>query len=432
MSSPFARRTLLASTAAIPLIAACGSPPDPGPAAAEDGHDAGSVGGDLLITGAVVFDGERFTEHDSVIVRGGLVAEIGRGLTADLPPFDAAGRVLLPGLIDAHTHRSGTNAHAGLRFGVTAMLDMYGSISIGRDERADLASRTRADVWWAGWGLTVPQGHPTQWFPSAPTVTAASEVDGFVADRVAEGSDYLKILLQRNGTAASLDQEAANAGVEAAHGHGMLAVAHVGDWGDALVAAKAGVDVLVHLPVDAVPDQEALELLAKRGTPVVATLTVASSGRCEHDPSAFLDDPEIAERLDAGQRAEAGSTPDFCDSVDLTWWREATAASFAAIRDAGLPLLVGTDNGNVPVVTGVSMYHEMAMFAEQGMPVEEVLAGATSATADAFGLDERGRIAVDRRGDLVLLEATAPAEVIGTYGVAAVWKNGHAVDLDPA
>jgi hypothetical protein len=371
MPSHFARRTLLASAAATPLLAACErrpDEPDSAPPAVEDRHDPASVGGDVLITGAVVFDGERFTEHDSVAVRGGLVAEVGRGLTADLPEFDAGGRVLLPGLIDGHTHQSGSNAHAGLRFGVTAMLDMYGAIGIGRDDRTDLGSRTRSDIWWAGWGLTVPQGHPTQWFPNAPTVRDASEVGDFVADRFAEGSDYLKILLQRQWAPATLGQDAAAAGVEAAHEHGMLAVAHVGDWGDALVAARAGVDVLVHLPVGETPDQEALDLLAERGTPVVATLTVTSSGRCEHDASAFLDDPAIADRLDAGQRAEASKTVDFCAEADLGWWRDATAASFAAVRDAGLPLLVGTDSGNAPVVTGVSMFHEMAMFAEQGCP----------------------------------------------------------------
>lgn len=431
MLPPVARRTLLASAAAVPLLAACGDRTDPGPPTVEDRHESGA-GGDLLVTNALVFDGERFTEHDSVAVRGGLITEVGSGVAADLPAFDAGGRVLLPGLIDAHAHRSGSNAHAGLRFGVTAMLDMYGAINIGRDARTDLGSRTHADIWWAGWGLTVPGGHPTQWFPNAPTVGDASEVAGFVADRAAEGSDYLKILVHHRGFPRTLSQDEATAGVEAAHEHGMLAVAHVGDWGDALVAARAGVDVLVHLPLGETPDEEALDLFAERGTPVVATLTVISAGQCEHDWSAFFDDPDLADRLDASQRAEAAATADICDVADLGRWREATAASFAAVRDAGLPLLVGTDNGNAPVVTGVSMYHEMAMFAEQGMSVEDVLAGATSKTADAFGLDERGRIAEGKRGDLVLLEATASADVIGTYEVAAVWKNGHAVDLEPA
>ncbi|HEX2145095.1 MAG TPA: amidohydrolase family protein [Glycomyces sp.] len=65
-----------------------------------------------------------------------------------------------------------------------------------------------------------------------------------------------------------------------------------------------------------------------------------------------------------------------------------------------------------------------------GLSTEEVLAGATSKTADAFGLDERGRIAAGKRGDLVLIEATEPEQVIGTGAVAAVWKNGHAVELE--
>jgi imidazolonepropionase-like amidohydrolase len=428
------RRTLLASTAAAaaaPLLASCGEIEGPvRPSTAMDRHDPDTVGGDALIANALIFNGERFTEHDSVAVRGGLIAEVGSGLaTPDLPRFDAEGRVLLPGLIDAHAHRSGQNAPGGLRFGITAMLDMYGAID-ERGDRTDLTRHDHSDTWWAGWGLTVPGGHPTPWFPAAPTVSDASEVRAFVAARAAEGSDYLKILLARKGFPRTLSLEEATAGVEAAHEHGMLAVAHVTEWDDALIAAKAGIDVLVHMPLGETPDAEALELLADRGTPVVATMTVSSSARCEHGVEPFLDDPVVAGRLDAFQREEAADLGDFCDRSDLDWFHEATATSFGALRDAGLPILVGTDNGNNPVITGVSLYHEMVMLAEQGMSTEEVLAGATSKTADAFGLDERGRIAADKRGDLVLLETTEVAEVIGTGAVAAVWKNGQAVDLE--
>lgn len=426
--SPVARRTLLASgavAAAAPLLASCAEEEPP---TLVDRHDYGSAGGDVLVTDVVVFDGERFTGHDAVAVRGGLIAEVGGA--GDLPVFDGGGRVLIPGLIDAHAHNSGSNARGGLRFGVTAMLDMYGRIDPRLDGRADLGEHRHADVWWAGWGLTVPGGHPAQWFPEAPTVSVTAEVEGFVDERVSEGSDFLKIVVQRRDFASTVSQGEADAGVEAAHAHGMLAVAHAGGWDDALVAARAGVDVLVHLPVGEKPDREALDLLAERGTPVVATLTVTSGARCEHDVTAFLEDPAIAGRLDKYQRAEADLYPDACDRRDHDWWREASEASFQAVRDAGLPLLVGTDSGNAPVVTGVSVYHELELLAERGVPVEAALAGATSLTADAFGLAERGRIAPGKRGDLVLLEASSPEEVIGTYGIAAVWKNGHAVDLE--
>ncbi|WP_205325656.1 hypothetical protein [Glycomyces sp. YM15] len=97
--------------AAGPLLTACEDEPAPS-ASIQDRHEPGTAGGDVLITGALVFDGERFTGHDSVLVRGGLVAEVGRGLAADVPAFDAGGRVPLPDLIDAHAHRSGSNAHA--------------------------------------------------------------------------------------------------------------------------------------------------------------------------------------------------------------------------------------------------------------------------------------------------------------------------------
>ncbi len=66
--------------------------------------------GDLIITNALIIPmtAERRAFNGYVRVRGNAIAEIGTGsppdLSADEPSIDAAGRALLPGLINAHTH----------------------------------------------------------------------------------------------------------------------------------------------------------------------------------------------------------------------------------------------------------------------------------------------------------------------------------------
>jgi imidazolonepropionase-like amidohydrolase len=64
--------------------------------------------GGILFRNARVFDGdsERLRERAEVLVRGGIVEDISESAIAadDCEAIDCAGRVLMPGLIDAHVH----------------------------------------------------------------------------------------------------------------------------------------------------------------------------------------------------------------------------------------------------------------------------------------------------------------------------------------
>jgi hypothetical protein len=63
-----------------------------------------------------------------------------------------------------------------------------------------------------------------------------------------------------------------------------------------------------------------------------------------------------------------------------------------------------------------------------GLKPTDALAAATSVTADAFGLRDRGRIAPGRRADLVLVDSDPTTEITATRKIAGVWKQGHAID----
>ncbi|NDL57277.1 amidohydrolase family protein [Phytoactinopolyspora sp. XMNu-373] len=103
-----------------------------------------------------------------------------------------------------------------------------------------------------------------------------------------------------------------------------------------------------------------------------------------------------------------------------------------AMYEAGVPVLAGTDLTNPGTISGVSTLHEMQLLAAAGLPAEAALAAATSAPADLLGLTDRGRIAPGLRADLVLMNATSVDDVIGTYDITAIWKNGYSVDREPA
>ncbi|MEV0601236.1 amidohydrolase family protein [Streptomyces sp. NPDC050315] len=105
------RRTVLAGIGSVPLAAGiAGAAPQtkapPGPD--DDPRSALLRGADLVLTmDPEVGDGELGTlEHADVLMRGGRLAAVGRGLTAPAGTrvIDARGKLVLPGFVDLHNH----------------------------------------------------------------------------------------------------------------------------------------------------------------------------------------------------------------------------------------------------------------------------------------------------------------------------------------
>lgn len=163
-----------------------------------------------------------------------------------------------PGLIDAHTHLlSVEDLEQAVVFGVTTELDMFcPPVVLDPLTRAAAAARDDvADVRSAGVGATVPEGHPTQltrWgYPEFPTLDDPAAAEEFVAARKAEGSDYLKILIEDGScfgvTQPAVSPELVAALVTAARTYRLRTVAHISRARDAEMALSAGVDGLAQL-----------------------------------------------------------------------------------------------------------------------------------------------------------------------------------------
>ena len=148
---------------------------------------------------------------------------------------------LLPGLIDAHTHPKIPNLATALKFGVTTELEMMDHWP--PEQREEFRTRRDvADLRTADFGLTAKGGHPSELHekvkkageaggpppgapgvgrggpppphghgngegeskPSgggpgrfvAPTVGTAEEAAEFVTNRIQEGADYIKIMIE--------------------------------------------------------------------------------------------------------------------------------------------------------------------------------------------------------------------------------------------
>jgi imidazolonepropionase-like amidohydrolase len=379
----------------------------------------------MLFQGFRVFDGDRVRPRADVLVEDGRIVAVGTGLRGT--PV-VRGATLLPGLIDAHVHLTPGSSRQAITFGVTTQLDMFAEPAVVRAERA--AGPNAADLRSAGIGATAPGGHPAQYgrFGDFPTVSGVDGAAAFVADRLREGSDYLKVFATSapgDPDLPALDADTVAALVAVAHGRGVLAVAHATDQDAARRAVEAGVDGLAHLPFDRVPSAGFVAALARARAFVIPTLTAVES--FVQVRTGFAEDPLVRRRL--GPDALANLADVMGPPPPARYRVGHATAAIRPLRDAGVPLLAGTDAGAPGTAHGASLHRELALLVAAGLTPVEALACATSTPARCFNLADRGRIAPGLRADLVVVDGDPTTTIEETLAVERVYRGGKRVDL---
>ena len=392
----------------------------------------------LAIQHVRVFDGENVLPRATVVVRNGIIEAVGADtrIPAGATVIDGPGRTLIPGLIDAHVHTFGDALERALLYGVTTVLDMFtdhGQAAQWRSEQKAGAPR-RADIFSAGTLITAPKGHGTQFGMPIPTITSPGEAAAFVDARLAEGSDFIKVVYE-DGSAyglalPGLSAETLRAVIKAARGRGKLAVVHAGSHEAATTAVGAGADGLVHIFADASPQPGFAAAVRKAGLFVIPTLTVIESIGGTAGGTAVLAHPGLSPYATSTERAAlAGAFPQRAGGrVRL----EHAIAAVRALHAAGVPILAGSDAPNPGTTHGVSIHRELELLISAGLSPVAALAAATANPASAFKLADRGRIAPGRRADLVLVDGDPTADITATRAIVEVWKGGVRLDRRPA
>ncbi|MFJ9364490.1 amidohydrolase family protein [Nocardia sp. NPDC101769] len=216
-----------------------------------------------------------------------------------------------------------------------------------------------------------------------------------VAQRIADGSDYIKLILEARRESGP-DVATAKAVVVEAHARNVGVVAHVSTPGAYAMAIDAGVDILTHVPVGARLPSRDIERLAAGRHVVVPTLTMME-----------------------GSAEKYGAAAMFADSL----------TNVAALHEAGVTVLAGTDANATPGIPfhpphGSSMHHELELLVRAGLSPIEALNAATSLPARVFGLADRGVIAPGMRADLVLLDGDPLADIRATRAIRRIWCGG--------
>ena len=398
------------------LLAFC-----PGTSAAQEGSFA--------VTDVRVFDGHRVRETQTVIVRDGRISSLAPTSreAVPLPDVDGSNRTLLPGLIDAHVHaHEPAHLRAAIRFGVTTVLDLFALPEEAAElRRLAATSADVADYLSAGICATAPGGHGTQYGFEIPTITHHEDVPGFLGDRLKDGSDYIKIIVERGSRSGipTLDEATVRALVRESHGANKIVIAHVSRASDALLTLDAGVDGLAHVWTrDRLNDPSGYEAFRDRGAFVIPTLAVfeGSLGGGE----ALLEDPAVRPLLSPEAIASLRAQSRFSTEERLRNGMH----NVAQLAKSGALLLAGSDAANAGTYYGVSLHRELELLVEAGLTPLQALTAATSSPAGAFGLKDRGSIAPGLRADLVLVEGDPLAEIAHTRKIVAVWRGGRLVE----
>ncbi|OAP25714.1 MULTISPECIES: amidohydrolase family protein [Amycolatopsis] len=342
---------------------------------------------------ARVFDGLGLTEPRTVVIDGPVLGTDPAGARE----IDVAGATLLPGFIDAHVHLERPEQLADLAaWGVTTGLDMA---CWPADRVAALRAAGPADFRSAGPPAIGPGGMHVRipGMPDSSIVTTAEAAAEFVEARVAEGVDYVKGVAEAPGDGGP-PAEALQALVDAARRRGLATVVHAATPGAYHLAVATGARFVTHVPLAGRIAAGDVAAMKAAGQTAIPTLTM----------------------MEAALPRFAGTTGDF-------------VANAAALHAARIEILAGTDaNGNpgapAEIAHGPSLHHEFELLAEAGLSTLEILRAATVATAQAFGLTDRGEIRPGLRADLVLVEGDPLADLSATRSIRAVWCAGKEID----
>jgi imidazolonepropionase-like amidohydrolase len=372
--------------------------------------DPDPASGITVLANVRLFDGTGapVREGVSVVVKDGYIESIGADVPGGARIIDLQGRLLMPGLIDCHTHltigaepelaegeealRPGVVGHIvaavlrdAVRMGITTVREVgaHGDTVFEVRQAARYGSFRIPRVLISGRlvSATSPQGsHFRDMYREAD---GPDEMRKAAREQIRRGADFVKIMTTgarsvewENPGPAQMTREEVAAVVDEVHRLGYRVAAHCEGLEGTRLAIEEGVDTIEHgFYLHQEPELLA-QLAARRGV-LVPTLTFLHDV-AEHKADQWSD--HLVER-GAYNVEEAHRT-------------------LAAAIEAGVPIAMGYDSSPERLAAS-----ELGLMVEAGMSPAEALVAATSTGAYALGLDYLiGTVEPAKLADLLVVD----------------------------
>ena len=442
----------IAAVPALAVAAACGG----GPATPAEPAD-------VAIVGAQLIDGTGGNPiPDSVIlIRGDRVVAAGTradtGVPAGAEIVDGAGKTVIPGLVDMHSHYFGDRAAIERQFRTQLYFGVTTARSIGADDADNVALMLEAHagrpaaprVFTAGRGFTAPDGFNAVLAQQPATKDAAREM---VRELAAQGVHFVKMWVnavpEPGGT---ITPEIRTAIVEEALANGLVPVAHIDDEADGRQLVEAGLRDFLHSTVltfgpgagapvdDPQPSAEFIRMCVENGVAFTPTLSIIQNNWHFAERPELLEDPELRAAFDPDALARWADPEARAEVVEAANFEDRKAAFrqvqdfVKTMHDAGVRIALGTDAGTPNVPMGWGVHHELELYVEAGLTPMQALVAATATGAGLtppVGDAEFGTLEVGKIADLVVLDADPLADIRNTLAIDRVMKSGAWVDLE--
>jgi len=402
---------------------------------------------DLAIRAARLLDVKtgRFVDHPTIHIHDNKISRI----TQDTSPsagqlIDLGNRILLPGLIDAHTHvlvqgdltmaeyhfqilqespahrvvRAVRALGIALEHGFTTIRDLgtegagYADVGLRDAINEGIIRGPRMQVSTLALSTTgtysIQRFRPDWRFPSGVQVCdGKDECIKAVREQISRGADWIKIYantgqirLTSDGyidTRPNWTTEEIKAVVDEAHARGRKVAAHATSDTGTRLAVGAGVDSIEH--GDSIRPEVAREM-AKKNIFLSPTLTVL--------------------RYVLGPSAKEVSPP----------WTEipkVAAKSLTNCRQAGVKIAFGTDAGGFPW-TEINQADEFALEVEHGFSPIEAIRTATTVAAELLGMSAQiGTLEPGAYADIIAVSGDPTRDVNALKNPDFVMKDGKII-----
>jgi imidazolonepropionase-like amidohydrolase/ABC-type multidrug transport system permease subunit len=433
----------------------------------------------LLVRNARIIIGNgAVIENGGILIRNGKVAQVYTGNIPDpkqvkADPIDAAGKTVLPGLIDVHVHLGAPGGivtdyknydpdkamprelAAYLYSGVTAVKSVGDMLDAALKTREIVNSGEKlgAQFFLCGPLFTAPGGHGTEYFDQIPEPmksqmnrqftrlpNSPSEAKQMVDALKKAGVDGIKAILDAGAGSAHfnrLDPKLLDAIAAEARADGLPVVVHTGSAQDVADALAAKVDGIEHGSFQQrIPDAD-FTRMAANGVTYDPTLSVAQAqidleaGKLDAldrslvqqaVPPSLLRDTRKFFTSPAGQKQEQhmkGYPIDMAVARDnlLRAWK------------AGVTLVTGSDAGNPLVFHGPTVQRELELWVQAGIPAAVALRAGTLNAAKLLRRDaEFGSIQAGKDANLLIVNGNPLEDIRATENISNVIFRGEMIN----
>ena len=371
----------------------------------------------------------------TILMDRGKFREIGTDIPipSDAMVIDLRGKTVIPGLIDAHVHISGSSrldrpgmSHLTPSYDFAEMREgclKWGVIAVrscGHFMEETLAFREGVNngtiersprVSLSGPMFQAPGGHPCYTvFMSDPEVeqnacaviSDDTPIEPIIRQSKEQGVDFTKIFyahlnkMDYPNPVPRISKQKLKEIIDVSHQYGLSVTVHVDCPAEMEDAVRCGADCIEHMigagELDNQLSDELIELTKKSGAVVDPTMISIK----RFDPM--------------------GSAPSIWDAV-----KEAVRKCY----DAGIPMAVGCDAGIPFVPFGEAVHDEMACLNEAGIPPLEVITMATAGNAKLLKMEDHiGTIEPGKDADLIVLEKDPLEDIRNTKTIQLVISKG--------